>query len=413
MHMEHLCSNYQSKSLEKPDAKTSEWKVPGDVEVGVRTVDGAILENVVENDVKADRENGSGKHNNVGVGGGCSMDTSSEGQTIKEPTLGRDGDILMNIAEKVVEAVEMCSEVKVMGRKNKKRTKGINEMQTNQKQAAMMDMYVNKQKENKVDDNNAGNRSKTSDTSGLYSTDGVLSIPQIFSTTMDEIGPKFKSQPKIYGQHKSETGRNDEGNDEAGMKTAMFIDSRSEQEPNIQHMIRVDGGLMTAAETVKGVSEQLRAKRNKAGKGLKQRREMILEDLITDNDKNKLKGKNKKKILFNQFMAFAKSDPDATLKHQDDSQIRAESMPSPLVNTSCVRPVQYNNDMGSDSTPEQDLQSTSDRTNSTIWTPDESSLRSYKSFPDITTEKAFSKTTPHEAIQLAILEIVKEVARGL
>jgi hypothetical protein len=412
--MEHLCSNYQSKSLEKPDAKASGWKMPGGVEVGMGAAAGAILENVVENDAKADRENGSGKHNHVGVGGGCSMDTSSEGQTIKEPTLWRDEDILMNIAEKVVEVVEMCAEVnKVMGRKNKKRTKGINEMQTNQKQAAMMDMYVNKQKENKVDDNNAGNRSKTSDTSGLYSTDGVLSIPQIFSTTMDEIGPKFKSQPKIYGQHKSETGRNDEGNDEAGMKTAMFIDSRSEQEPNIQHMIRVDGGLMTAAETVKGVSEQLRAKRNKAGKGLKQRREMILEDLITDNDKNKLKGKNKKKILFNQFMAFAKSDPDATLKHQDDSQIRAESMPSPLVNTSCVRPVQYNNDMGSDSTPEQDLQSTSDRTNSTIWTPDESSLRSYKSFPDITTEKAFSKTTPHEAIQLAILEIVKEVARGL
>jgi hypothetical protein len=132
-----------------------------------------------------------------------------------------------------------------------------------------------------------------------------------------------------------------------------------------------------------------------------------------DNDENKLKGKNKKNIPFNQFMAFAKSDPDATLKHQDDSQLRAKSMPSPLVNTSCVRPVQYNNDMGSDSTPEQDLQSTSDRTNSTIWTPDESSLRSYKSFPDITTEKEFSKTTPHEAIQLAILEIVKEVARGL
>jgi hypothetical protein len=408
--MEHLCSNYQSKSFEQLDAKTSGWKIPQDAEMGAATE--TTVENVVKNDTKVDRENDNGKHNHIRINVDCNMDTSSEGQTTQELAVGRDGDILVDIAEKVV---EMCAEAnKVMRREERKRTKGINEKRTNQKKAAMKAIYLNKQKENKIDDNNTGNQSKTSDTSGLNSTDGVLSVPQIFSTPMNDIGPKFKSQPKRYGRQKTETDRPNEGIGKVGIETASSIDSSSEPEPDIQHTTRIGKDLMMAARMVLEAGEQLRAKKKKAGKGHKQRRDMILDDLMEGDDRS-MKENNKKdtKIPSSHFISSVKSNPDAASEYQDCPQLRKKFTPSSLVINSCARPVQHKNDMAFNYSQDQDFQSTHDRTNLTMWTPDESSLRSYQNSPDVTAEQIFSKPTPQETIQLAILEIVKGVARGL
>jgi hypothetical protein len=389
-----------------------------------------------KNDTKVDRENDIGKHNHTRIDVDCNMDTSSEGQTTQEPAVGRDGDILVDIAEKVMEmcadankvmrrdedilvdiaekVMEMCAEAnKVMRREERKRTKGINEKRTNQKKAAMKDIYLNAQKGNKIDDNNTGNPFKTSDTSGLNSTDGVLSVPQIFSTPMNDIGPKFKSQPKRYGRQKTETDRHNEGIDEVGIETASSIDSSSEPESDIQHTTRIGEDLMVAARMV-DAGEQLRAKKKKAGKGHKQRRDMTLDDLMEDDDRiMKENNKEDTKIPSGHFISSVNSDPGTTSEYQDGSQLRKKSTPSSLANNSCARLVQHKNDTTFNPSQDQDLQSTHDRTDLTMWTPDESSLRSYQNSPDITAEQVFSKPTPQETIQLAILEIVKEVARGL
>jgi hypothetical protein len=406
---EHLCSNCQSKSFEL-DAKTSGWKIPEDAEMGAATE--TTVENVVKNDTKVNRENDNGKHNNTRTDVDCNMDTSSEGQTTQELAVGRDGDILVDIAEKVM---EMCAEAnKVMRREERKRTRGINEKRTNQKKAAMKDIYLNKQKENKIDDNNTGNQLKTADTSGLNSTDGVLSVPRIFSTPMNDIGPKFKPQPKRYGRQKTETDRHNEGIDEVGIETASLIDSSSEPEPDIQHTTRIGEDLTMAARMVLDAGEKSRAKKKKAGKGHKQRRDMILEDPM-ENDDRSMKENNKKdtKIPSGHFISSVKSDPDATSEYQDGSQLRRKYTPSSLVDNSCARLVQHKNDTTFNSSQDQDPQSTHDRTDLTMWTPDESSLRSCQTSPDITAEQLFSRPTSQETIQLAILEILKEVARGL
>jgi hypothetical protein len=203
------------------------------------------------------------------------------------------------------------------------------------------------------------------------------------------------------------------GKYEDGMETVPLIELSPDKELGIQNTIWIDEDVLMTAKMILDSREQLRTKKKRARARLKQKGDMILEDQMRDDDK-KMNEMNKEdtEIPSSQFIAVDESDPGAAPECQDDSQLRSKSMASLQVRNSCARSVQYKNDIASQSTQDQDLQSADDRTDSTMWTPSESGLGSSQNSLDINTEQAFRKPTLQE-IQLAILEIVKEVARGL
>jgi hypothetical protein len=189
---ENFGSNCESKSFQQLDAKTTGWEVPKDVDVEMGTATGTTMGTVVQDDMKAARENENENRNHLEIDDDISINRASEGQTMKGQPLGRHGDIMMDFTEKVVEVVDMCKEIKsVMRREKKKRAKGIDKMPENKPKSLMKGKCIKKKKGNNVEENNSCHQFKTSNTSNLDSTDSQLS-----STPMDDIGPKFESQPK-------------------------------------------------------------------------------------------------------------------------------------------------------------------------------------------------------------------------
>jgi hypothetical protein len=162
----------------------------------------------------------------------------------------------------------------------------------------------------------------------------------------------------------------------------------------IQNTIWTDEDVLMTAKMILDSGEQLRAKKKQAEAGPKQKGDMLLEDQMKDDDKN-MNEMNKKdtEIPSSQFIVVDQSDPDAAPECQDGSQLRSKSMASLWVRNSCAKSVQYKNDIASQSTQDQDLQSTGDRTDSTMWTPSESGLGSSQNSLDINTEQAFRKPT--------------------
>jgi hypothetical protein len=357
---EDFCFNCESKNFPKTDGKTTGWNIQENVQVEMGLATDTTVENVRENDVKANRENNDVNKNHPEIDDGINIDTASEGQTMKEPALGRDGDMMMDIAEKVVDVVEMCMGVKkVMRREKKQRAEEMNEMQEIKQKEAMKD----KMKGNMVDENNACRQFKTSETSKINPIDCAPSAFRHFNTPMDDSGPTLESLPTHCGQNKIKPDRNNE----ADMQTVPLVDSRSEQEPGIQHTICVgEDVLMAVTKLMLDAGERLRAKKRMA----------VAEPKQTENDDKTKMEENTNKISHIFFSPFSKSHPDGAPEYQDGSGLRLKSMASPQTNNWCSRPVQYKNDMASNSTTEQD-QFTEGRTNSTIWTPGESSLCSY------------------------------------
>jgi hypothetical protein len=105
------------------------------------------METVVQNDMKAARENENENRNHLEIDDDISMDRASEGQPMKGRALGRDGDIIMDFTEKVVEVVDMCKEVKnVMRREKKNRAKVIVKMLEKKPKAPMKGKRINNKK---------------------------------------------------------------------------------------------------------------------------------------------------------------------------------------------------------------------------------------------------------------------------